>query len=135
MNNNTYYFGVYNTLNTLNTLNIENPENYIDNYAFLLKVNKTHNNVFNIVDVLYTNYIFDITNSDMFMTSFNKYSFTKNMILYLDTNNNIININYLNKNAYNFKLYYSNIDIKCIFLDTLDKIKENIIKNNKILSE
>jgi hypothetical protein len=124
------YFGLYKQFN-----NICNPENYIDNYEFLLKVDKIDNNVFNIVDVLHTNSIFDITNYDMFTISFKTFTFTNNMSLFLDDNNNIINISYQGKNAFNFKLYYSNIDTKCIFLESLDKIKENIIKHNKILSE
>ncbi len=124
------YFGVYKQLN-----NICNPENYIDNYEFLLKVKKIDNNTFQIIDVLHVSNNFDQTNFDMFTISFNTYSFTKNMCLILDDNNNIININYLGKNAYDFKLYFSHIDSKYIFLESLDKIKENIIKNNKILSE
>ena len=66
----------------------------------------------------------------MFLLSFNKYSFTKNMYVYLDDNNNIINISYLGKNAFDFKLYLSHVNSKNIFLQSLDKIKENIIKNN-----
>jgi hypothetical protein len=124
------YFGVYKQWN-----NICNPENYIDNYEFLLKIEKVDNNTFNIVDVLHLSNNFDQTNYDMFINSFNTYSFTNNMCLHLDDNNNIINISYQGKNAYDFRLYFSYINSKYIFLESLDKIKENIIKNNKILSE
>jgi hypothetical protein len=129
-NDNIYYFGVYKSWET-----IINPEDKIDNYEFLLKLKKMDNNIFEIIDILYTNNRFEDINSEMFLLSFKKYSFTKNMHLELDINNNIINISYLDKNAYNFKLYFSHINSKSIFLDSLNKIKENIIKNNKILSE
>jgi hypothetical protein len=128
--NNIYYYGMYKPWNI-----IENPEENIDNYEFLLKLKKIDNNIFEIIDVLYSSNNFDQTNSDMFLLSFNKYSFTKNMYVYLDNNNNIINISYLGENAYDFKLYLSHVNSKNIFLQSLDKIKENIIKNNKILNE
>jgi hypothetical protein len=132
------YFGVYKHFN-----NINNPENYVDNYEFILKVEKVENNVFNnifnnifnIVEVLHTNSIFDITNYEMFINSFKTFTFSNNMFLVLDDNNNIINISYQGKNAYDFRLYYSHNNSKNIFLESLDKIKENIIKHNKILSE
>ncbi len=123
------YFGVY------KQLNICNPEDFIDNYEFLLKVKKIDNNTFEIIDVLHVSNNFYQTNYDMFTISFNTYSFTNNMCLILDDNNNIINISYQGKNAYDFRLYFSYINSKNIFLESLDKIKENIIKNNKILSE
>ena len=128
--NNIYYFGVYKPYDIF-----EYPENYIDNYEFLLKLKKIDDMMFEIIDVLYTNNTFDETNADMFMISFKKYTFSINMYLYLDSNNNIVNITYLGKEAYNFRLYYSHKNSKYIFLESLDKIKENIIKNNKILSE
>ena len=128
--NNIYYFGVYKPYDIF-----EYPENYIDNYEFLLKLKKISDNLFEIIDVLHNNTTFESTNADMFTLNFATYGFCKNMIIELDINNMICNISYLDKYPYDAKLHYSHKNSKYIFLESLDNIKENIIKNNKILSE
>ncbi len=129
-----YYFGIFNNF-------FQTSINNIEHYDLLLKVKKIDNKSLEVIDVLHYSNTFYQLNVDTFYLHFKDAVLLPNTIIEFedDNFNNIIKIShpeslypiYINSTP----IYFSYINKKLIMLENLDKIKDMIIKNNKILSE
>ena len=121
------YFGSYN----IHTYH--NPEDFIDNYNYIFKVNTLPQNKLEIVDVMYINIHYDSLNLDTIYNIFKEHRIIPGM--YIHYENNDVYFTHPYKGLYNpVKMYEMYKESKYIYLDNLDKIKENMIKKDKILS-
>ena len=111
----------------------ENPVDVIDNYNYIFKVNTLSQNKLEIIDVIYINTHYDYLNLDIIYNIFKEHSFVIGMNIHYE--NNDVYFTHPYRGLYNpvkmFEMYkYS----KYIYLESLDKIKETMIKKDKILS-
>ena len=129
-----FYFGIF-------TEFYESSINNINHYEILLKVRKIDNKTLEVIDILHYDNNFFQSNMETFILHFKSPTILSNTIIEFEDNNfnNIIKLTHP-KGVY--PMYTKNTPIqlsfktwKIILLDNLDKIKENIIKNNKILCE
>jgi hypothetical protein len=86
-----------------------------------------------IVDVMYINNYYEYLNIDNLHNIFKEFRIIPGMIIhYID---NDVYFTHPDKGLYeHIKMSEIYKDTKYIYLDSLDKIKENMIKDNKILS-
>jgi hypothetical protein len=132
-----YYFGIY-------AENSVNSCNDILDYEILLKVKIIDEKQLKVIDVMhYTNNFFQLNMDNLYLHFKSTTILPDSVVEFAKKSDNIfermIKIShpnfktpmYLNSSP----LYFTYIKSKNILLDNLDKIKENIIKNNKILSE
>ena len=122
------YFGSYN----IRTDN-ENPEYYIDNYNYIFKIDTLIDNKIEIVDVIYINTYYEYYNIDIIYNIFKESRIIPGMIIhYVD---NTVYFTHPHRGLYEpIEMYEIYKETKYVYLDSLDKIKQNMIKNNKILS-
>jgi hypothetical protein len=131
---NIFYLGVYAQFS-------EDSINDINNYELLLKVKKIDIKIIEVIDTLHIHNNFYQLNFDTFYSYLKSETIMPKTIIEFEDENleRIIKLSDLfgKYHIYTIStpLYFSYKNTKSIILENLDKIKETIIKNNKILSE
>ena len=119
----------------------EDSVNYINNYDLLLKVKKVDIKVLEVIDTLHIHNNFYQLNFDTFYSYLKSETIKPKTIIEFEDENleRIIKLSdpFGKYHIYTIStpLYFSYKNTKSIILENLDKIKETLIKNNKILSE
>jgi len=131
---NIFYLGVYAQFS-------EDSINDINNYELLLKVKKIDIKIIEVIDTLHIHNNFYQLNFDTFYSYLKLETIMPKTIIEFEDENleRIIKLSdpFGKYHIYTIStpLYFSYKNTKSIILENLDKIKETIIKNNKILSE
>lgn len=134
---NIFYLGYYANLSECSI----NDINDITLYDLLLKVKKVDIKIIEVIDVLHIHNNFYQLNFDSFYSNLKSDIILPKTIIEFEDENleRIIKISHPDGSYHiytiNIPLYFSYKNTQSIILENLDKIKDMIIKNNKILSE
>jgi hypothetical protein len=132
------YFGSYNIRLPIKDNKVaqdtqENPEYFIDNYNYIFRVNTLSSNKLEIIDIMYINTNYEYINIDNIYNIFKEARITPGMIIKYE--NDTVYFTHPAKGFNNpIEFYEIFKHTKYIQLEGLEKIKQNMIKFNKILS-